>query len=92
MIRTTTFLLAAALAGSPAIVFGQSQSPDQQQENKNQDSKPAAPHGNRGETHNGQSPDIQQEKNSGDKTYKSGTTAKQAHGDRKPKTDTSSTH
>jgi hypothetical protein len=92
MTRTATLLLTAALMGSPAILNGQSQSPDQQQENNKPDTKPKQPHADRGDPHNNQSPDIQQQKNSGDKTYKGGTTTRQAHGNRKPKGDTATSH
>lgn len=92
MTRTATFLLGAALIGPPAIGYGQSQSPDQQQENNKPDTKPKQSQGDQGNPHTNQSPDIQQQKNSGDKAYKGGTTARQAHGKRKPKSDTATSH
>lgn len=92
MTRTAAFLLAATLAGPPGILYAQTQSPDQQQQDTHPDTKPSEPHADRGNPHNNQSPDIQQQKNSGDKSYKGGTNAKQAHGKRNTKTDTSTSH
>jgi hypothetical protein len=92
MTRTATFLLAATLTAVPLTLFAQTQSPDQQQENK-PDTKPQDSHGDRGEPHNGQSPDIQQQKNSGHKPYKKKqNNARQAHGTPKPKSDTATSH
>lgn len=91
MTRRAGIVFAATLFGSPILLFGQNQSPDQQQEKNNKSDKSSSPHGNDGSPHTGQSPDIQQEKNGGNQSVKkSQTHGRQAHGTPKPKKDTAS--